>query len=132
MNLERQTPVVLALCGIAMVWIGWTGLRAPATLMDPLGIPLDGPAALSEIRAAYGGMHVGIGLFLLATALRTDLRRVGLWANLCIMGGLVAGRLASIAVDGSPGGFALGLLTVEGIAATASAVLLAARAASTR
>lgn len=127
MNLERQTPVVLGLCGIAMVYIGWTGLSAPAALMEPLGIPLAGPAARNEIRAAYGGMHVGIGLFLLATALRADLRTVGLWANLCIMGGLVAGRLVGIAIDGSPGGFALGLLAVEGIAAAASAVLLAAR-----
>ena len=127
MNLERQQPVVLALCGIAMVYIGWTGLSAPAALMDPLGIPLAGPAARNEIRAAYGGMHVGIGLFLLATALRAELRAVGLWASLCIMGGLVAGRLVSITVEGSPGGFALGLMAVEGVAAAASAVLLVAR-----
>lgn len=128
MNPDRLAPVVLALCGIAMLYIGWTGLSAPAALMDPLGIPLQGAAAHSEIRAAYGGMHVGIGLFLIATALRAPLRTVGLWANLCIMGGLVTGRLTSLAVDGAPGGFALGLLAAEGLAALASAALLIARA----
>lgn len=127
MNTDRMVPLVLALCGVAMLYVGWTGLTAPSGLMDPLGIPLSGPAARNEIRAAYGGMHVGIGLFLLATALRADLRRIGLWATLCVMGGLVAGRLVSIAIDGSPGAFALGLMAVEGIAAAASAVLLGAR-----
>ena len=127
MNPDRLAPVVLALCGIAMLYIGWTGLSAPAALMDPLGIPLQGVAAHSEIRAAYGGMHVGIGLFLLATALRPALNGVGLWANLCIMGGLVVGRLTSLVVDGAPGAFPLGLLAVEGFAALASAVVLATR-----
>jgi Domain of unknown function (DUF4345) len=127
MNSERLTPVVLALCGFAMLYVGWSGLTAPATLMDPLGIRLQGAAAHSEIRAAYGGMHVGIGLFLIATALRAELRALGLWANLCIMGGLVAGRLASLVVDGAPGGFALGLLATEGIAALASVALVVAR-----
>lgn len=127
MSTDRLAPVVLALCGCAMLYVGWTGLRAPAALMDPLGIPLQGAAAYSEIRAAYGGMHVGIGLFLIATALRAPLRTVGLWANLCIMGGLVVGRLASLVVDGAPGGFALGLLAAEGVAALASVLLLGAR-----
>ena len=128
MDLRRQTPAVLGLCAVAMLYVGWSGLTAPASLMDPLGIPLTGPAARNEIRAAYGGMHVGIGLFLLATALRPALNVVGLWANLCVMGGLVAGRAASLVVDGAPGAFALGLLAVEGVAALASALLLVARA----
>lgn len=128
MNTDRIVPVALALSGIAMLYVGWTGLTAPASLMDPLGIPLAGPSAHNEIRAAYGGMHVGIGLFLLATALRPALHGVGLWANLCIMGGLVAGRAASLVVDGAPGGFVFGLLSVEALAATASAALLVGRA----
>jgi hypothetical protein len=126
-NTDRIVPVALALSGLAMLYVGWTGLTAPANLMEPLGIPLAGPSAHNEIRAAYGGMHVGIGIFLLATALRPALRGVGLWANLCIMGGLVAGRVASLVVDGAPGGFVFGLLAAESVATLASAGLLAAR-----
>ena len=130
MNRHRAAAVVLAICGLAMLYVGWTGLTAPAQLMDPLGIPLVGPAAHNEMRAAYGGMHVGIGLFLLGTALQPMRNGVGLWANLCIMGGLVAGRLVSLVVDGAPGAFPLGLLALEGAATLASVVLLVARAPS--
>lgn len=130
MDLRRQTPAFLGLCAIAMLYVGWSGLTAPARLMDPLGIPLAGAAAHNEIRAAYGGMHAGIGLFLLATALRPALNGVGLWASLCLMGGLVAGRLTSLVVDGAPGAFPLGLLAVEGTAALASIGLLVARVRS--
>jgi hypothetical protein len=120
-----MTPLVLAVSGLALVVVGWIGLSAPADLMDPLGIPLDGPSAHNEIRAAYGGMHVGLGLFLLVTALRAPLRTVGLWVDLCIMGGLVAGRLASFAIDGAPGDFVVRLFIPEAIGAVLSALLLA-------
>lgn len=124
---QRLTPVLLVICGAVLTIIGWHGLTAPGDLMAPLDIPLVGPTAHSEIRAAYGGMHVGMGLFLLATALRPALREVGLWASLCIMGGLVVGRLASVVVDGIPAGFALGLLAAEATAAIAAAALLSFR-----
>ena len=120
------TPLVLGGSGLALLVVGWIGLSAPADLMEPLGIPLDGPSAHNEIRSAYGGMHVGLGLFLVATALRPSLRAVGLWVNLCIMGGLVAGRLASFAIDGAPGDFVVRLFIPEAIGAVLSALLLTA------
>lgn len=124
---QRLAPVLLVICGVVLTIIGWHGLTAPDDLMAPLDIPLIGATAHSEIRAAYGGMHVGMGLFLIATALRSALRDVGLWASLCIMGGLVVGRLASMIVDGVPAGFALALLAAEATAAIAAAALLASR-----
>jgi hypothetical protein len=100
--------------------------------MDPLGIPLAGPSAHSEIRAAYGGMHAAIGLLLLYAAVRAELRRAGLWLALCFMGGLTAGRLVSLAADGVPNAFVLRLLAAEALAAVLAAVLLGtARSAST-
>jgi hypothetical protein len=93
--------------------------------MTPLGIPLDGASAHNETRAAYGGMHVGLGLVLLVAAMRPSLRATGLWVNLCIMGGLVVGRLTSFAVDGAPGDFVVRLLIPEALAAVVSALLLA-------
>jgi hypothetical protein len=119
-------PVVLGLSGLALTFVGWIGLSAPADLMSPLGIPLDGASAHNEIRAAYGGMHVGLGLFLVVAALRPALRSTGLWVNLCIMGGLVAGRLVSFVLDGAPGDFVVRLLIPEAAGAVLSALLLAA------
>jgi len=118
-------PLLLTVSGLALVVVGWIGLSDPAKLMRPLDIALDGPSAHNEIRAAYGGMHVGLGLFLVTSAFRPALRGVGLWVNLCIMGGLVAGRLASFVIDGAPGDFVVRLLIPEALAAVLSAVLLA-------
>jgi hypothetical protein len=127
MDPRRLAPLPLFICGVVLLVIGWHGLTDPAALMAPLDIPLVGATAHSEIRAAYGGMHVGMGLFLLVSALSPALHDVGLWVNLCFMGGLVAGRLASVVVDGVPVGFALSLLAAEATAAITSAALIAAR-----
>jgi len=93
--------------------------------MTPLGIPLEGASAHNEIRAAYGGMHVGLGLLLVVAALRPVQQGPGLWLNLCIMGGLVLGRLASFVIDGAPGEFVVRLLIPEALGALLSALLLA-------
>jgi len=121
----RLPSFVLALSGLALIGVGWTGLTDPAGLMRPLGISLDVPSAHNEVRAAYGGMHAALGLFLVVAAARPALRSTGLWVNACIMGGLVAGRLASLVVDGPAGGFVLLLLAVEALAAIASGLALA-------
>lgn len=117
-------PVLLVLSGVAMIGVGWMGFTAPADLMAPLDVDLDGPSAFNEVRAMYGGMHVGLGLFLIATGLRPALRTIGLWATLCMMGGLVVGRLASFVVDGAPGDFVVRLIIPEAVAALLAAVLL--------
>lgn len=58
--------------------LGSLYLLEPASIHDALGISPETPAALAEIRSTYGGLHVGIALFLLACAAREDTRRTGL------------------------------------------------------
>jgi hypothetical protein len=116
--------VVLSLSGLALAAVGLTGLASPRALFDPLGVELPTAAARNEIRAAYGGMHVAVGLLLLAGAGRRELRRPALWLVLAFMGGLALGRLVSVALDGAPGGFVLRLWLPEALAAAAAAALL--------
>jgi len=118
-------PLLLALCGLALVAVGWVGLTAPASLMTPLGIEREGASAHNEMRAAYGGMHLALGTFLLVAAVRRPLRRPALWVTLCFMGGLTLGRAVSFAIDGTPDPFVLRLLVPEALAAAAAAALLA-------
>ena len=58
--------------------LGSLYLVNPDALRDAAGISPESPSALAEIRSTYGGLHVGIALFLLACAARESTRRTGL------------------------------------------------------
>lgn len=109
----RLRQVTLVLVGGALVLVGLNGVFAPAALLAPLGIALPGASALSEARANYGGMHLGVGAFLVTGAVRRDLRTPALTVAALFLGGLVAGRVASLVVDGPPSAFVAGLLATE-------------------
>ncbi len=115
---------VLGLSGLAILATGVTGLTNPQALFTPLDLQIEGVSARNEIRAAYGGMHIGIGILLLVGAWRPAFSRSALWVGLAFMGGLTLGRLVSLFVDGAPGAFVFQLWVPEAIAAVATAALL--------
>jgi uncharacterized protein DUF4345 len=84
-----------------MVALGGMWLVAPARLFAGMGVTLAGVSATHEMRAS-GGLHLALGLFYLAGALHGSLRRAALLTLAVHAGGLVAGRLVSTVVDGSP------------------------------
>ena len=76
--------------------LGMLFLLHPDALRDRAGISPDTPSALAEIRSTYGGLHVGIALFLLTCAALKDRRRVGLlFCGLAFAGAGIA-RVAGI------------------------------------
>ena len=76
--------------------LGSLYLIDPEAVREAAAISPQTPAALAEIRSTYGGLHVGIGLFLLACAVREDTRRAGLlFCGLAFAGAGLA-RLAGI------------------------------------
>lgn len=76
--------------------LGLLYLLHPDALRDAAGISSDSPSALAEIRSTYGGLHVGIALFLLACAVREGRRRAGLlFCGLAFAGAGIA-RVAGI------------------------------------
>lgn len=115
---------VLGLSGLGILITGVTGLTSPQELFTPLGLRIEGASAMNEIRAAYGGMHVGIGILLLVGAARASFRRAALWVGLAFLGGLTIGRLASLVVDGPPRAFVYQLLVPEAASAIVIAALL--------
>lgn len=121
--------LALLLVGAALLGVGLIGFGNPQALMEPLGIALDRPAALGEMRANYGGMHTGMGLFLLTAAFVPTLQRVGLVVVALFVGGLAAGRITSLLVDGWPGAFAAMLCLVEAAGAALALTALVRRQA---
>lgn len=119
----RFTQVFLGLCGLAFVLIGINTFVDPLRAVAPLELNANTVSALNELRATYGGMQIGIGLFLLAGVGMAALMRPALLAQALLVGGLVVGRLVGIALDGLPSGFVQGLLALELTIAVLSVLL---------
>lgn len=108
----------------ALLWInaacflifGVAFLIAPATMAHLLtGVTPNAPNALIDIRATYGGMALGIGLFFAFCARRSETLRIGLIASLLVAAGIVLGRLAGLVVDGSPNAAMIALLAGDSL-----------------
>ena len=88
------SAVIFGAC--LMGGLGSLYLLQPAGIHDALGISPETPAALAEIRSTYGGLHVGIAVFLVACAAHDARRRAGLlFCGLAFLGAGLA-RFAGV------------------------------------
>lgn len=126
--MQRLVRPFLALCALAFALIGVNTFLDPLAAMAPVELAVDTVSARNELRANYGGLQLGLALFLLAGVLRPHWQRPALLAQALLVGGLVLGRAASIALDGLPNGFVQGLLVLEVVTAGLSLLLLRAAA----
>jgi hypothetical protein len=114
------------------LWLGGLGFLGFGTafLVDPLGVfaltgvALQGSVAAVELRAFYGGLEVGLGLFLLGADL-AGARRAGLLLVLASYGGIALARLLGIALASGGSGFLWAALAVEATLALLALVALA-------
>ena len=60
------------------------------------------PSGLIDLRATYGGMSIGLGLFFALTARDPSRHRLGLQAVLVVMVCMAGTRLLGITLDGTP------------------------------
>lgn len=126
----RFAAVVLFLAGVSFLLVAANGLLAPTGLVEPIGITLDGPSALNEARAAWGGGLLGLALVFFAGAFLKHFRRGALAVFVLYTGGLVAARMVSLVADGVPTTFMLQVLLFEaaGVLAGLMAFALGPRA----
>lgn len=111
---------VYAVVGTWLFWdphslLLWLDIETTASL--PVNV-------LSEIRASYGGAYITIGAFMLWAALTGTWMRGALMLALLISGGHCAGRLASVALDGSPSGGLYGSIVLEAIVSLYAFIVL--------
>lgn len=111
--MKKLTQGFLLLCGLSFLLIGANTFYDPLAAMAPVELNVDTVSALNELRANYGGLQIGMGLFLLAGLYRQVFTGPALLAQTLIVGGLVVGRVVSIALDGHPNAFVQGLLVLE-------------------
>jgi len=90
----------LSASGLFSLLTSWASLSHPASFGQRLGFTLGGADGFNEIRAQYGGFFCAVAIIdalVLAGLLRRDAAYV---LNAAVFGGLFAGRIASLFLDG--------------------------------
>ena len=77
MTLARIT---LVLSGLAFALAGLAFLAAPAAMTGNVGVELTSVTADNDIRAVYGGLEIGLGIFFLVCLRRPEWFRPGVLA----------------------------------------------------
>lgn len=95
------------------------------TIPDRVDVRARSARGRTELRAMYGGMELGFGLFFLAAAFTTKWEETALMAQTLGLGGLAASRLAGILHERPSGMIMPALAGAEGATALLAAVALA-------
>lgn len=126
MKLARGLVFASALIFIV---VGAGFLLIPGQYADILEISLPTAMARTDVRATYGGLELGFGVFLVLCVVRREWIRPGLWALALGTGGFAAGRLVGLVTEGTINNFMLFFLALE-LAVTLLAVFLLRRSKS--
>lgn len=108
---------ILILSALMYSALGVMCLWQPEMLLPHVGIIIKETITKSDIRTVYGGMELGLALFLWASVFAKGLLKSGLLLNFLLFLGLVGGRGFSYYYDGNPGqlGLILGGIEVVGL-----------------
>lgn len=105
--------IVLVIFGLSFGAFGVWAVAAPAGLAGLLHFGLETPGAVTEIRAFYGGLELGLCTFMLTAVVHRSLVPGALLALTFIAGGIALARIAGLLIDGSLSGLMIGALVWE-------------------
>lgn len=94
----RAAKIYLVLMGVSTFLFGVGYLFAPVKMLEPMGFAALQASALTDIRATYGGLQIGCGLFLLYCLAPARLR-MGLAFSVLSIAAVAGSRLIGLAID---------------------------------
>lgn len=118
----RIAQIYLVLMGAMSLVFGVVYLFWPAMMTDPMGFGALAPAAVTDVRATYGGFQIGMGAFLL-WCLNPARVRAGLLLVLLTIGAVAICRAVGLAIDGEVTANLQGVLVFELVLAVVTLVL---------
>lgn len=98
--MKHLTTTVLILGLIAALYIATKAIVSPETVLSNLGISIIDANGRNEIRGQYGGFFSAIALMLVFALMNTLSRTLALQVLLITIGGVLFGRLLTIAIEG--------------------------------
>lgn len=122
--MKRLPAVLVVLSALAFGGLGIVFLTDPPRLAGTVELGTS-PFQTIELRAMYGGLEIGVAIFLLWCAASPRRVAIGLWFSLFAYAGLGLGRLSGILLSGVAGGPHWTLVAVEATAVVMSLVGLA-------
>src|ERR1700754_7265 len=102
MKLARGLVLASALM---FVLVGGAFLLVPRQYAGILEISLPTVMSRTDVRATYGGLELGFGIFLILCVVRREWIRPGLWALALTVGGFATGRLVGFVAEGTINNF---------------------------
>lgn len=120
----NMNNLILGSASAGTAAIGILYLTIPQTLLTVYGIDLQSASEANLFKAAYGGLFLSFALLFLLGLIHPKYAKTAQIALLTFMGGLAAGRLASLLTDGQPHLLLTTVFVVEAIYACAAAFLL--------
>ncbi len=123
--------VVLAVGGLFFLLTTWSSASAPGQFAARLGLAITDAGGLNEIRAQYAGFFLAAALACGAALSGWLPRQAALLMMIVIFGGLIGGRLVSLALDGGISGYgptirALYIIDAVGLGLSVAALVFSA------
>ena len=97
--------LVLAIAALFRLLTTWSSATAPGEFAQRLGLALANAGGYNEIRAQYAGFFLAVAAVCGASLAGMVSRQAAFVVLTVAFGGLILGRLASLALDGSVAGY---------------------------
>jgi hypothetical protein len=107
----------------------WTSATAPESFAAQLGLAIVNPGGLNEVRAQYSGFFLAVAVVCAASLCGLLSRRTSFVMMCAVYGGLLAGRLISLALNAGLAGYgrtivALYVIDAIGVALAVASLVL--------
>ncbi|MDG9930886.1 MULTISPECIES: DUF4345 family protein [unclassified Pseudomonas] len=110
--------ILLAVQALLLAGFGLAYFIRPQEMANLSGMLLMEPAAVTDVRAYYGGLQLGLAVWLVLALLRADLLRPALMLLVLLYASLLVARLGGLALDGgAQQTFNLYAMLFEGVSA---------------
>jgi Domain of unknown function (DUF4345) len=118
--------IVLTITALFCLWTAGISGMKPRAFAARLGLTVANPGGENEVRAQYAGFFLAVGAVCAAALTGLVPRQAALIVLAVVFGGLIAGRLVSLALNGGVAGYGPTIRALYAIDATGFAVTLAA------